>query len=114
MQATPRGRRSTYLKVRDRQSYAYAVVSAAVALEMDGETVRDARVALGGVASKPWRADAAAAVLAGQTLTQDLAERAGAAAFAQRPAARPERLQDRTRPPRGGQGHHDRMARTSS
>ncbi len=83
VQATPRGRHSTYLKVRDRRSYAYAVVSAAVALEMDGDTVRDARVSLGGVASKPWRADAAAAVLAGQRLTQDLAEQAGAAAFAQ-------------------------------
>ena len=81
VQATPAGRRSTYLKVRDRQSYAYAVVSAAVALDMDGNVVRDARVSLGGVASKPWRADAAAAVLRGQTLTQDLAERAGAAAF---------------------------------
>ena len=81
VQATPRGRRSTYLKVRDRQSYAYAVVSAAVALEMDGDTVRDARVSLGGVASKPWRADAAAAVLAGQRLTLELAQRAGAAAF---------------------------------
>ncbi len=81
VRATPMGRRSTYLKVRDRQSYAYAVVSATVALEMDGDTVRDARVSLGGVATKPWRVDAAAAVLKGQTLTQDLAERAGAVAF---------------------------------
>jgi xanthine dehydrogenase YagS FAD-binding subunit len=44
-----------YLKVRDRQSYAFALVSVAAALEMDGETVREARLALGGVAHKPWR-----------------------------------------------------------
>ena len=81
VQATPAGRRSTYLKVRDRRSYAYAVVSAAVALEMDGDTIVDARVALGGVASKPWRSAAAGEVLKGQTLTRELAFAAGTAAF---------------------------------
>ena len=78
---TKAGRKSTYLKVRDRQSYAYAIVSAAVALEMDGDTIIEANVALGGVASKPWRADDAAAVLKGATVSKDVALRAGAAAF---------------------------------
>jgi xanthine dehydrogenase YagS FAD-binding subunit len=44
-----------YLKVRDRPSYAFALVSVAAALEMDGENIKDIRVALGGVAHKPWR-----------------------------------------------------------
>ena len=82
VQATPAGRRSTYVKVRDRQSYAYAVTSAAVALEMDGDTVTAARVALGGVASKPWHAPEAEAVLVGRALTDAVALEAGAAAFA--------------------------------
>lgn len=82
IQATPAGRTSTYLKVRDRQSYAYAVVSAAVALEMDGDTVRSARVSLGGVATKPWRAPEAEAALAGRQLTEATALDAGEAAFA--------------------------------
>ena len=81
VRATPAGRRSTYVKVRDRQSYAYAVVSAAVALEMDGPTVIAARVALGGVASRPWRVRTAEAALAGRTLTQEVALEAGEAAF---------------------------------
>ncbi len=86
VQATPAGRNSTYVKVRDRQSYAYAVVSATVALEMDGDAVTSARVSLGGVASKPWRAPEAEAVLTGRKLTEAVALEAGAAAFA---AARP-------------------------
>ena len=81
VQATPAGRRSTYIKVRDRQSYAYAVVSAAVALEMDGDTVRQARVSLGGVATKPWRSQAAEAALTGVALTEQTALAAGQAAF---------------------------------
>ncbi|MDB5295221.1 MAG: FAD-binding molybdopterin dehydrogenase, partial [Phycisphaerales bacterium] len=56
----------TYLKVRDRASYAFALVSVAVGLEMDGGTVSDARLALGGVAHKPWRVPAAEALLAGK------------------------------------------------
>ena len=82
VKATPMGRRSTYLKVRDRQSYAYAVVSAAVALDMDGDVVREARVSLGGVATMPWRSNEAAAVLKGRALNEALALEAGAAAFA--------------------------------
>ncbi|WP_377810684.1 xanthine dehydrogenase family protein subunit M [Azospirillum sp. A29] len=57
---------STYLKVRDRASYAFALVSVAAALKMDGQTIRTARLALGGVAHKPWRDPAAEAELAGK------------------------------------------------
>jgi len=63
-------RRSTYLKVRDRQSYEFAAASAAVgiAFEPDGRTIRDVRVALGGVATKPWRARAVENALRGKSL----------------------------------------------
>jgi xanthine dehydrogenase YagS FAD-binding subunit len=61
-------RRSHYLKVRDRASFEFAVVSAAVALEMDGARIRDARVALGGVATKPWAAREVEAALKGRSL----------------------------------------------
>ncbi|MEP6567595.1 MAG: xanthine dehydrogenase family protein subunit M [Mesorhizobium sp.] len=63
-------RRSTYLKVRDRQSYEFAAASAAVGVEFeaDGRTIRDLRVALGGVATKPWRAHAVEAALKGKVL----------------------------------------------
>jgi xanthine dehydrogenase YagS FAD-binding subunit len=56
----------TYLKVRDRLSYAFALVSVAAALELDGDTIREARLGLGGVAHKPWRDTAAEAALRGQ------------------------------------------------
>ncbi|MGD9769917.1 MAG: xanthine dehydrogenase family protein subunit M, partial [Pseudolabrys sp.] len=56
----------SYLKIRDRLSYAFALVSAAVALEMDGDRIAEARVALGGVAHKPWRVPDAEAALRGQ------------------------------------------------
>lgn len=56
----------TYLKLRDRLSYAFALVSVAAALRMDGETVAEARLALGGVAHKPWRDPEAEAMLRGQ------------------------------------------------
>ncbi len=59
----PFAARSRYLKVRDRASYAFALVSVAVALDLDGERVRDVRIALGGVGTKPWRAHEAEAVL---------------------------------------------------
>jgi xanthine dehydrogenase YagS FAD-binding subunit len=59
-----------YLKVRERNSYAFALVSAAAALDMDGNVVRQARIALGGVAHKPWRVPAAEALLAGQPLDE--------------------------------------------
>jgi xanthine dehydrogenase YagS FAD-binding subunit len=56
----------TYLKIRDRLSYAFALVSVAVGLELDGDTIREGRFALGGVAHKPWRAPQAEAALRGQ------------------------------------------------
>jgi xanthine dehydrogenase YagS FAD-binding subunit len=74
-------KRSLYLKIRDRQSYEFALASAAVALDLNGGTVREARVALGGVATKPWRAREAEAALAGQPLTENTAMRAAGAAF---------------------------------
>jgi len=57
----------SYLKIRDRLSYAFALVSIAAALELDGETIREARLALGGVAHKPWRDSAAESALRGQS-----------------------------------------------
>jgi len=56
---------SRYLKVRERTSYAFAVVSAAASLRMENGSIREARLALGGVAAKPWRARAAELVLTG-------------------------------------------------
>jgi xanthine dehydrogenase YagS FAD-binding subunit len=56
----------SYLKIRDRLSYAFALVSVAAALELDGDTIKEARLALGGVAHKPWRSSAAEAALRGQ------------------------------------------------
>ncbi len=56
----------SYLKIRDRLSYAFALVSVAAALEFEGDTIKDARLALGGVAHKPWRSPAAETVLRGQ------------------------------------------------
>jgi xanthine dehydrogenase YagS FAD-binding subunit len=74
--------RSVYLKARDRQSYEFALASAAIALDIDGGVVRDARVALGGVATAPWRAREAEALLKGQKFDEALAGRAAEAAFA--------------------------------
>ena len=61
----------TYLKLRDRLSYAFALVSVAVALKMDGGRIATARIALGGVAHKPWRSPAAEALLAGAPASAD-------------------------------------------
>ncbi len=69
--ASPAARRSTYYKARDRASYAFALVSVAAALELDGEEVRDIRLAWGGVAHRPWRATRAEEVLRGRPLTDD-------------------------------------------
>jgi xanthine dehydrogenase YagS FAD-binding subunit len=63
--------RCSYLKVRDRASYAFALVSVAAALEMAGEKIGEARVVLGGVAHKPWRDRQAEALLQGQPATRD-------------------------------------------
>jgi xanthine dehydrogenase YagS FAD-binding subunit len=68
--ASAAARNSVYLKVRDRQSYEFAAASAAVGLELDadGRTVRDIRVALGGVATKPWRAKGVEQALIGKAI----------------------------------------------
>ena len=60
----------SYLKIRDRLSYAFALVSVAAALELEGDTVKEARLALGGVAHKPWRDTSAEAALRGQPANQ--------------------------------------------
>ena len=79
----PWSSRSHYLKIRDRESYAFALASAAVALDMDGGTVRTARIALGGVATVPWRASAAEDMLKGRVLDDAAAQSAADAAFAE-------------------------------
>jgi len=71
-----------YLKVRERTSYAFAVVSAAAALRRDGDVIAEARLALGGVAMKPWRARQAEEILAGARADMSLFRRAAAAALA--------------------------------
>jgi xanthine dehydrogenase YagS FAD-binding subunit len=82
--ASAMARRSRYLKVRDRASFEFALVSAAVALDIDGGTIRSVRVAAGGVGTKPWRLPEVEAVLTGKpadaaTLRQ-AAEQSGAGA----------------------------------
>jgi xanthine dehydrogenase YagS FAD-binding subunit len=65
------GERSAYIKVRERESYEYALVSAAAAVRLDNGVIGAARIALGSVAQKPWRLPAAEAALVGQPLTRD-------------------------------------------
>lgn len=60
----------SYLKIRDRNSYAFALVSVATGLELDGDIIREARIALGGVAHKPWRVKAAEKALLGKPATE--------------------------------------------
>src|SRR4029077_19518423 len=67
----PLARLSTYRKVRDRASYAFALVSVAAALDLDRGSVKDVRIALGGVATKPWRAWRAEDALRDQPATVD-------------------------------------------
>jgi xanthine dehydrogenase YagS FAD-binding subunit len=74
--ALPFGERSRYYKVRDRASYAFALVSVAAALDLADGTVRDARIAFGGVAHKPWRATRAEASLRGAPATEEAFRRA--------------------------------------
>ena len=80
--AAPWMRRSLYLKIRDRESYEFAISSVAVALDLRGDSVTEARIGLGGMAYRPWRARDAEALLAGQPLTEAAAERAATAAMA--------------------------------
>ncbi len=60
-----------YLKLRDRASYAFALVSVAAALELEGDTIKEARIALGGVAHKPWRKPEVEATLVGKSTTKE-------------------------------------------
>ena len=73
----------SYLKIRDRLSYAFALVSVAAALQMDGNTVRSARIALGGVAHKPWRATSAEQMIAGKPLDSTTLRNAANAALSE-------------------------------
>ncbi|MCW3819439.1 xanthine dehydrogenase family protein subunit M [Micromonospora sp. DR5-3] len=82
----PFARRCTYLKARDRASFAFAVGSVAAALDLDGDTVRDVRLAYGAVAHRPWRAYRAEEALRGRPFTAELAAQAADAELA---AARP-------------------------
>ncbi len=80
---TPKfAKHSWYLKVRDRQSYAFALVAVAAGLEMDGNTIKSAGLALGGVAHKPWRSLEAEKSLAGATATPEAFKKAADLAVA--------------------------------
>ncbi len=76
--ALPFARRSLYRKVRDRASYAFALVSVAAALEVNDGVIRGVRLALGGVAHKPWRASKAEQFLLGKAPSQDTLQAAAA------------------------------------
>lgn len=71
---------SHYLKIRDRNSYAFALVSVAAALQLDGNTIQAARLGMGGVAHKPWRATAAEVYLKGKRATEKVFDEAAAIA----------------------------------
>ena len=95
-------RRSRYVKVRDRASYDFALASAAVALDLEGDTVRAARIGLGGLVAKPWRARDAEAVLLGRRLDETTAREAAEAALAGASPCGEASFQDRARPPHAG------------
>lgn len=78
--STPFAARSRYIKVRDRASYAFALVSVAVAVAMDGERIGECRIALGGVAHKPWRSHEAEQALIGKPANDQTFQRAALAA----------------------------------
>ena len=100
--ASPAARRSHYLKVRDRASFEFAVVSAAVALEQDGARGQQARVALGGVGTKPWRVPQVESALAGASLDPAALRPAAACAKVSSDPAAPVRH-------RGGGGRLDEL-----
>ena len=81
--AVRQGTRSSYRKVRDRASYAFALVSVAASLDIKDGLIRDVRIALGGVAHKPWRAAVAEDALRGQPVTEDAVRRAADLELAQ-------------------------------
>lgn len=86
--ALPAARRSAYLKVRDRASFAFAAGSVAAVLDLDGDVIRDVRLAYGAVAHRPWRAYRAEEELRGRQFSPELAARAADAELAE---ARPLR-----------------------
>ncbi len=69
--AHPFTQNTHYLKIRDRTSYAFALISVAAALQLDGQTIKDARLGMGGVAHKPWRLTEAETFLKGKTATKE-------------------------------------------
>jgi xanthine dehydrogenase YagS FAD-binding subunit len=72
-----------YLKLRDRTSYAFALVSVAVGLELDGDSIKEARLVLGGVAHKPWRNKEAENLLQGKSATKEIFQKAAELIFAE-------------------------------
>ena len=106
----------TYLKIRDRLSYAFALVSVAAALELEGDTIKQARLALGGVAHKPWRDPSAEAALRGQNADQSTFSRAADVLLRDAKGFAAQRIQDRSRSPRhrpradAGGGRHPAIA----
>lgn len=86
--SAPHAERSHYLKVRDRASYEFALTSAAAGLALDGSTIRSARLALGGVGTKPWRSREAEALLVGKTASDAVFREAAEVALRE---ARPQR-----------------------
>src|SRR6185437_3425557 len=86
--ASAAAKRSHYLKMRDRSSFEFALVSAAVAMELEDNTIRDIRVAAGGVGTKPWRLPEVEAALSGKALSPDtLSDAAGLAGQGAQPAS---------------------------
>ncbi|GAB3684292.1 FAD binding domain-containing protein [Salinisphaera aquimarina] len=82
LDAPIKGNKSHYLKLRDRASYQFALASAGVIVATDGDTIREARIAMGGVGTKPWRAQQAEKTLIGQPATQANFQKAAELAFA--------------------------------
>jgi xanthine dehydrogenase YagS FAD-binding subunit len=84
----PFASRSYYLKIRDRASYEFALASAAVALDISGGTIRQARIALGGIGTRPWRSSEAERILSGAPASENSFQKAAEAALA---AAKPQK-----------------------
>ena len=98
----PFAKRSLFLKVRDRESYEFALASAAVALDLDGENVREARIALGGVSALPWRAHEAEELLKNKNTRRRHLEPGGRRRLRAGQAAPAQRLQGRARQAHAG------------
>ena len=90
-----KGSKQLYLKLRDRASYEFALASAAVVVNVDGGNVTRARIALGGVGTKPWRSPEAEAALVGQAANEANFRKAAESGPARCQAAERERFQNR-------------------